>query len=356
MGAKPWILASGAALGRGIRSLFLKAVCCTRPGLIEMVDRPPPVPAPGEVLIDVRFVGICGTDYHIFEGSHPYIAYPLVLGHELCGVVNATQNASRFRPGDPVVINPYLACGACLSCRAGKTNCCETLQVMGIHSDGGMCPQIAVPEQNIIATGGLSLRDAAMVEYLAIGAHAVRRTALEPGANVLVVGAGPIGLATAIFARIAGAEVTVMDIEPEKLAAARGMGIERTIRPQSAASGEPASNVSSEFAAVFDATGNIGAMNASIFYVRHGGSYTLVGVISGDLVFPDAHVHRRELTIRASRNATRVDFDLVIASIKAGKVPTSQLVTHQCTLDEVPVLLARWAGERAAVIKAIIEV
>jgi 2-desacetyl-2-hydroxyethyl bacteriochlorophyllide A dehydrogenase len=332
----------------------MRAISCPEPGRLELIEIEPPRLQPGWVRVAIRHIGICGTDYHIFEGSHPFLEYPRVMGHELSGVV-ADPNGSDFAAGDPVVINPYLPCYQCPACLEGKTNCCETLKVIGVHADGGMADEITIPAVNLYPATGLSLRDAAMVEFLAIGAHAVRRTELRPDARVLVVGTGPIGLGVAYFAKIAGGEVTVLDAAPDKVEASRALGFSTfaVADIESAAFNEAKR---SGFDAVFDATGSIKAMNASLFHVRSGGAYTLVGVIRGDLVWPDPEVHRRELTIRGSRNATRADFDHVMDSIRKGLVPTASLATHSTSFDRVPVDMPVWAHDRSGLIKAIITV
>ncbi len=333
----------------------MRAISCAAPGALALVDIPRPELQPGWVRVAIRYVGICGTDYHIFEGTHPFLHYPRIMGHELSGIVADANRAPGLAAGDPVVINPYLPCYKCPACVDGKTNCCETLTVIGVHSDGGMAEEISLPAANLYPASDISLRDAAMVEFLAIGAHAVRRARLRKGERVLVVGGGPIGLGTAFFAKIAGGEVTLLDAAADKLVAARELGF--------GAAGiddleGPAFQAlkGSGFDAVFDATGSIKAMNQSLFHVRSGGSYTLVGVIKGDLVWPDAEVHRRELTIRGSRNATKEDFDHVMASMQQGLIPTDQLATHATTLDRVPVDMPIWTHQRQGLIKAIIAV
>jgi 2-desacetyl-2-hydroxyethyl bacteriochlorophyllide A dehydrogenase len=331
----------------------MKAISCVAPERLEVVEVASPALQPGWARVAIRHVGICGTDYHIFEGTFPYFEYPRIIGHELSGVVVDANGAPGLNDGDPVVINPYRNCGRCPACREGKTNCCETLKVIGVHADGGMAEEITIPAGNLYPAVGLSLRDAAMVEFLAIGAHAVRRTELIPGQRVLVVGSGPIGLGVAYFAKIAGADVTVVDAAPDKIEATRALGF-RTFGVSDVEGEEFADIRGSGFDAVLEATGSIKAMNASIFNVRNGGAYTLVGVIRGDLVWPDAEVHRRELTIRASRNATQVDFDHVMDSIRVGLVPTSKLATHETSIDRVPLDMPIWAHDRTGLIKAIV--
>ncbi len=333
----------------------MRAISCTAPNQLALVDIPRPELRDGWVRVAIRHIGICGTDYHIFEGNFPYFEYPRVIGHELSGTV-LDPNGSALEAGEGVVINPYLNCGECPACREGKTNCCETLKVIGVHAPGGMAEEIVMPAGNLYPAGDLSLRDAAMVEFLAIGAHAIRRTTeLKPGSRALVVGSGPIGLGVAYFARIAGAEVTVIDAAPDKIEATRALGF-ATFAPAELEGAEFGSRKHSGFDAVFDATGSIRAMNASLFHVRNGGAYTLVGVIKGDLVFPDAEVHRRELTIRASRNAQKADFEHVMASMRAGKIATDSLATHSTSMDDVPANMPHWAHDRTGLIKAIVTV
>src|SRR5688572_17643866 len=333
----------------------MKAISCAAPNRLELVDIDPPAPRDGWVRVAIRHIGICGTDYHIFEGNFPYFEYPRIIGHELSGVVADPNGAPGLSSGDPVVVNPYLPCYECPACREGKTNCCETLKVIGVHADGGMAEEIVIPAINLYPATGLSLRDAAMVEFLAIGAHAVKRTELKPDARTLVVGSGPIGLAVAYFAKIAGGDVTVIDAAADKVAATRALGF-RTFGLAETEGEDFATARRSGFDAVFDATGSIRAMNASILHVRNGGAYTLVGVIKGDLVWPDSEVHRRELTIRASRNAQPDDFQQVMDSIRAGLVPTDRLATHATTLERVPADMPVWAHDRSGLIKAIVSI
>ena len=331
----------------------MRAISCAAPGELALVEIERPELKPGWAKVGIRHIGICGTDYHIFEGTHPFLEYPRIMGHELSGVVLDANGSPDLRHGDPVVINPYLACQTCPACLEGKTNCCETLSVIGVHSDGGMTEEIVMPATNLYPATGLSLRDAAMVEFLAIGAHAVRRTEVEAGARVLVVGGGPIGLGVAFFARIAGGTVSVLDAAEDKRATAAELGF-AAFSPEDVEGAAFQAARRTGFDAVLDATGSIRAMNASLFHVRNGGAYTLVGVIKGDLVWPDPEVHRRELTIRASRNAVRADFEHVMASIRAGLVPTDQLATHGTSFDGVIADLPRWTRERAGLIKAIV--
>ncbi|GGY56275.1 zinc-binding alcohol dehydrogenase family protein [Pseudoduganella albidiflava] len=336
----------------------MKAVVCESPGELRLVDRPMPKAGPGEVLLRVRRIGLCGTDMHIFRGTQPYLDYPRVMGHELSGEVVTAPDDSGLRAGDQVYVMPYLSCGHCVACRKGKTNCCTHLQVLGVHRDGGMAEYLPLPAQFVFRTGGISLDDAAMLEFLAIGAHAVRRGDVKPGQNVLVAGAGPIGIAVALFAGLQGATVSVLDTREDRLAFCRkALGIERTVTVGEHDKAALAAITGGEFFdAVFDATGNVRAMERGLEFVAHGGSYVLVSIVRDRISFDDPEFHKRETTLLGSRNATAADFQAVLAAMQAGRVPTALMNTHRATLAGFVDVLPRWMDPAAGVIKAIVEV
>jgi 2-desacetyl-2-hydroxyethyl bacteriochlorophyllide A dehydrogenase len=336
----------------------LKAVVCPVPHAIAVETRPTAIRAQDEVLLKINRAGICGTDYHIYEGLHPFLKYPRVIGHELSATVIETPASCQFQIGQQVVINPYIACGTCHACNIGKPNCCMNIAVLGVHRDGGMCEMISLPEHNLISADGLTLDEAATVEFLAIGAHAVRRSGIGKDVSALVVGAGPIGLGAAIFAQIAGANVTLVDRDSERLQlASAATGILNTITTDADAVANivQASN-GNGYDAVFDATGSRASMEQSFAYVAHGGTYVFVGLIKDDITFADADFHKREMTLMASRNATAVDFDHVIAAIKSKKVPIAKLLTHRTSLAEVANDLPRWSSDKRGLIKALVDI
>jgi len=192
-------------------------IVCDSPGVLSAQQRTKPVRGDGEVLLRVKRVGVCGTDLHIFSGKQPYLEYPRVMGHELSGLVEEAAEDSGLKAGDAVYVMPYLSCGKCVACRNGKTNCCVKIQVLGVHRDGAMTEYLSLPRQFVHKAEGVTLDQAAMVEFLAIGAHAVRRAEVQSGQRVLVVGAGPIGMAAMIFAQLRGAVVTALDTRQDRL-------------------------------------------------------------------------------------------------------------------------------------------
>jgi 2-desacetyl-2-hydroxyethyl bacteriochlorophyllide A dehydrogenase len=342
--------------GRGARAM--RALLCAKPGELAIAERPKPMLKPGQARVRLRRAGVCGTDLHIFDGSQPYFEYPRVIGHELAGLIDEVGEGSRLKPGESVAIIPYLSCGACVACRRGKTNCCQRLAVLGVHIDGGMADYVCVPEANLVAADGVTLDQAAMVEFLAIGAHAVRRGALKPASRVLVVGAGPIGIACMIFARLHGASVAALDPREDRLDfCRREIGVEHGL-PAGADVKAELSRLTGEefFDCVFDATGSGKAMNAGFDYVAHGGAYVLVSIVRDTISFSDPEFHKRETTLLSSRNATRQDFDEVLAALRAGRIPTDALNTHRASLDDAPAMFPVWMKPESGVIKAIIEI
>jgi 2-desacetyl-2-hydroxyethyl bacteriochlorophyllide A dehydrogenase len=230
--------------------------------------------------------------------------------------------------------------------------------VLGVHTDGAFCDEIVVPEGNVYPAGGLTPEQAATVEFLAIGAHAVRRAGYANGNRALVIGAGPIGLGTALFARIAGFAVTLADVSEERLAAARDrFGLESSLLAGDQAL--PAAMMLTDnegFDAVFDATGNARSMNAALPFVAHGGALVFVSVVKDEISFADPEFHKREMSITGSRNALREDFMHVAASIASGAVDTDKLITHRTTLEAAVADLPRWAHVKEGLIKATISV
>lgn len=332
-------------------------IICDEPGKLTAIERPKPTRATDEVLVRVRRVGVCGTDLHIFTGNQPYLSYPRVMGHELAATVEEVPAGSRLVPGSTVSIIPYISCGTCDACRKGRTNCCRNIGVLGVHRDGGMTGYLSLPERFLLPADGLSLDQAAMVEFLAIGAHAVARAGTKAGESVLIAGAGPIGLAVAVFAKMEGAVVTMIDGREDRLAFARDhLGIDAAVLlGEGDVDRLSALTEGNFFETVFDATGNPKAIERGFRFVAHAGTYVLVSIVASDITFSDPEFHKRETTLLGSRNATVADFEHVMAAMRAGHVPDA-LVTHRMGLAEVPEKFSGLLDPAAGVVKAMIEV
>lgn len=333
-------------------------VTCDTPGTLRAEQRERPARGDGEVLLRVRRVGVCGTDLHIYTGNQPFLQYPRVMGHEFSGVIEEAAPGGRLVAGDEVYVMPYLSCGTCVACRQGKTNCCVNIQVLGVHRDGAFTEYLSLPEQFVHKAEGVTLDQAAMIEFLAIGAHGVRRGDVQAGQRVLVVGAGPIGMAAMVFARLRGAVVTALDSRQDRLdfclrelgvAGAVALGADDEAQLSAATDGE-------FFDVVFDATGNGKAIERGFKFVAHAGKYVLISVVRDTITFSDPEFHKRETTLLGSRNATTEDFETVLAAMRAGQVPTAALNTHRLKLADVPTDFVKLLDPAAGVVKAIVEV
>jgi 2-desacetyl-2-hydroxyethyl bacteriochlorophyllide A dehydrogenase len=336
---------------------LVDALVCTEPGRLQIVQRPTPRSGPGRALVRPRRVGICGTDYHIFEGKHPFLTYPRVMGHELAVEVIEAPAEPGLSPGEVCVVNPYLSCGRCIACLTGKPNCCVNISVLGVHQDGGLVGLLSVPADNLIRAQGLTADECAAVEFLSIGAHAVRRAAVTSRDRVLVVGAGPIGLGVALFARLSGGSVAIFDRDAERAVAAQSLvGVIAVPVGSDASEAVSAFTHGDGFDVVFDATGNQAAMEKGFEFVAHGGRYALVSVVKDPITFMDPDFHRKELTLFGSRNATSEDFERVIAAIRNGDVPVDRLITHRTSLADAVRNIPLWATQKTGLIKALIEI
>lgn len=337
----------------------MKTLVLEQPGRFSLTDTPEPDgPAPGEALVRVRRVGICGTDLKAFEGKMPFIEYPRILGHELgVEIVEISANDRGLKAGDMVAVEPYLNCGECIACRRGKTNCCTRLKVLGVHTDGGMREYITLPVHKLHKSEQLTLDQLALVETLVIGAHAVRRAQPEPGEFLLVIGAGPIGLTVIEAAKASGAEIIVMDINPDRLNfAQQQLGVEHAVNVASSPVEHLMEITSGDMPTqVYDATGNLASMNRAFDYVASSGKLIFVGLVKDDITLHDPEFHRRELTLYASRNGTAADFHWVIDKVASGAIDTRPWITHRASADTLIGQFPGWLDPANRVLKAMLE-
>lgn len=329
---------------------------CTKPGDLKYVRKPVPERQPGHSIVRIKTVGICGTDIHAFEGSQPYFSYPRILGHEIAAEIMETDDP-RFSQGENVALLPYISCGKCIACRRKINNCCVEMQVIGVHVDGALQNYLSVPSDLLIKSEGLGLDELALVEPLAIGAHGIRRAQLLSGEFVLVIGAGPIGLGTMEFARIAGGKVIAMDINEDRLKfCEKELDVGYTIK-----AGQPDTLKNLQEitkgdlpTVVIDATGNQQAIVNSLNFVAHSGRLVLIGLQKDNLIFSHPEVHKKEATIMSSRNATKSDFDHVISCIKRGDICPSKYITHQIPFRQLKDTFPSLLNSETGVIKAVV--
>ena len=327
-----------------------------QPGRFVAADVPEPVGS-GDVLVRVHRIGVCGTDLHAFAGKQPFFTYPRVLGHELGVEVVDPGDAPNLKAGDRCAVEPYLNCGRCIACRRGKPNCCIALQVLGVHTDGGMRPRLRVPARKLHPSAKLDYDQLALIETLGIGAHAVERAQLANGEFVLVIGAGPIGLSVIQFALARGAKLAVMDVSDTRLAFCRQLGAGHTLKPGATAIEELKQLGDGDLpTCVIDATGNAASMAGCFDLPAHGGRIVFVGLFQGEVTFNDPNFHRRELTLLASRNALPCTFRDVIRLVEGGQIDTRPWITHRLSLADTPSVFPRDIAGNPAVLKAMIEV
>jgi len=335
----------------------MKVLVCTEPGNFEYEMRQKPQLQPDYAIIKIKRIGICGTDLHAFEGTQPYFSYPRILGHELSGELVDFDNAPGFEKGEIVTFIPYFNCGRCIACRMGKPNCCSSIQVCGVHCDGGMVEYLMVPSQGLLHGDGLSLDELALVEPLAIGAHGVRRAQIADGENVLIIGAGPIGLGTMEMAKIAGANVIAMDVNEQRLQFCKEkLDVRFTLNAMSKDIVQQLAEITNGDmpTVVIDATGNLKAINTGFQYLSHGGKYILIGLQKGEICFSHPEFHKREATLMSSRNATKEDFQKVILAMKNKLIDPSNYITHRTIFTDVKQEFAQWLNPANGVIKAMV--
>ncbi len=336
----------------------MKTLICTAPRQFDYVDAILPVAGAGETLLKIKRIGICGTDLHAYEGIQPFFNYPRILGHEVAAEI-VTTDAEGFSIGEAVTFIPYFYCGECIACRKGKPNCCVNIKVCGVHIDGGMREYLVVPSYSLLHGEGLSFDELAWVEPLAIGAHGVRRAGVEPNEYVLVIGAGPIGLGTMEFAKIAGGKIIAMDINDMRLDFCKNkLKVDFTVNPAKENSLQKLQAITNGDmpTVVIDATGNLQSINNAFQYLGHGGRYVLIGLQKGDISFNHPEFHKKESTLMSSRNATRADFEHVIATIKNGFVSPATYITHRVKFEQIKDNFESWLDPATGVMKVIVEV
>jgi 2-desacetyl-2-hydroxyethyl bacteriochlorophyllide A dehydrogenase len=341
----------------------MQAIQFEKPHLCKIVDVAEPAPPrEGEVLVRVHNVGVCGTDISGFLGKMPFFSYPRIPGHELGVEVMARgTGVTNVKPGDRCSVEPYLNCQKCSACKRGYTNCCENNQTLGVHCDGGLQPYYVLPARKLHPSQKLTFEQLALVETLAIGCHAINRAEPTAEESLLVIGAGPIGLSVIEFARLSGAHTIVMDVNAQRLEFCRKeMGITKTLIAKGDSSDEETlktlTHDGSWPAVVIDATGSNKSMSNALNFCAFAGRVVYVGITQAELTFSHAPVmHRRELTLMASRNALPGDFTRIIQLIEEGRLNTKPWITHRSAFQALPEAFASYTKPETGVIKAMVQ-
>lgn len=339
----------------------MRAIQIAEPKTMRRIDIDEPGrPGPGQALVRTHRMGVCGTDVSCYLGKFPFFDFPRIPGHELgVEVLEVGENVTNVMVGDRCSVEPYMNCGQCFACRRGAINCCRNLKVIGVMMDGGLCDRFILRAEKLHPSQRLTMEQLALVETLAIGCHANDRGAPPDGEHALIIGLGPIGLATLEFARLTAAKISVMDMNEQRLEFVRhNYGIENTIHFKADDSellkmGELTDG--DMYSVVTDATGNTHSMSGALKFVAPTGTLVYVGITTEEIAFRHPVLHRPEATIKASRNALPPDFTRIIGLIENGTINTAPWITHRTSFDDVITQFDSFTRPDTGVIKAMIE-
>ena len=340
-------------------SAKMKAVVLEKPGdFKQIVKDHPGKPARDEVLVRIKRLGICGTDLHAFKGRQPFFSYPRILGHEIAAeVIEIGEGIKHVKIGDHCAIMPYRNTLVDQAVMRGKTNCGGGLSVLGVHEDGAMQEFFIVDGGLVFPANGLSLDQIAVIEPIAIGSHAIERAEVAPGDIVLIVGAGPIGIAALMMGMLKAPKMIVMDVNPQRLDFVKHKypGVE-TLMARDKVEEDLTSLLNGYLPTVIiDATGNKESMMKCFDYVAPGGTIVYVGLFLGDIVFYDPLFHRKEITLKSSRNAVAEDFKKIIRLLESNTLDIDGYVTHKLSFDSLISNFEKLYLPEEQVIKAVVE-
>lgn len=339
----------------------MRAIQIAAPKQLRRIEIPEPeAPGPGMALVRTHRMGVCGTDVSCYLGKFPFFDFPRIPGHELgVEVLALGPRVEHLSVGDRCSVEPYLNCGRCYACRKGAGNCCTQLKVIGVMMDGGLCDRFVVRADKLHPSKSLSMDQLALVETLAIGCHACHRSGASLQDRVLLIGAGPIGIATLEFVRLSGAEITVMDMNPARLDfVAQAYGVKNRIAVSDTDSGLDAAKRYTQqdlYEVVIDATGNPHSMSGALQFVAPTGRLVYVGITQEQIVFKHPALHRPEISLFASRNALPKDFPYIIGLIESGTIKTDPWITHRTGFEEVLRDFDGFTRPETGVLKAVIE-
>ncbi len=337
----------------------MRALRIDAPHATALCEVPAPQPGPGEVLLKVARVGLCGSDLNTFRGANALVTYPRIPGHEVAGtVIGLGAGVGEATHGQQALVMPYTACGACPSCRAGRPNCCRDNRTLGVQRDGAMAEYLVAPAAKLISAPGLDLDALALVEPLTIGFHAIARARVVAGETVAVFGCGVVGLGAIAGAAARGARVIAIDLDVRKLAIARRVGASEATAATGAALAEELVRLTAGDgpAVCIEAAGHADAFRACIECASFAGRVVAIGYAKSPHTYESRHIILKELDVLGSRNATRADFDAVLAHLASGRLPLTALVSQRVGLAEAGAALAAWDADPGSVTKILVEV
>lgn len=337
----------------------MKAITFVQPLVISAVDIGEPRPGAEDVLIDVRYVGLCGSDLNAYRGLSPMVSYPRIPGHEISGTIIAKGGSvpDRVRMGTQVTVSPYTACGLCPACRAGRPNCCEFNQTLGVQRDGALTLRIATHYTNVYTSPLLTLEELALVEPLSVGYHAANRARITETDTVLLLGCGTVGTGAMAAAARKGATVIAADIDDAKLANARKYGAQITVNSAK----EDLSRAIADLTqgegvnVVIEAVGLAQTYRMAIDLVAFAGRVVYIGYAKAEVAYDTKEFVRKELDILGSRNALRA-FPAVIKMLEQRRMPFGELISRVYPFANASQAFRDWDTAPGSFAKILVDV
>jgi 2-desacetyl-2-hydroxyethyl bacteriochlorophyllide A dehydrogenase len=336
----------------------MKALVLSQPGDLKLASVAEPARSAGDVLLQVRMVGLCGTDLSSFRGKNPFVSYPRIMGHEISATVAENNNsASPLRAGTHVTVSPYFNCGTCPSCLRGRPNACQTNQTLGVQRDGALTEWLTVPAEKIYPAN-LGLRELTLVEPLTIGNHAVDRGRVTAEDTVAVFGCGGVGLGAIAAAAFRGANTIAIDMDDAKLAIAQRAGARHIIHSGT-------DNLHARFLeitngrgpdVIIEAIGLPATFRAAVEEVAFTGRVVYIGYAKEPVAYETRLFVQKELDILGSRNALPEDFREVIQMLEAGRFPVDAAISAIVSPADAPQTLARWSADPTAFTKILVNI
>ncbi len=341
----------------------MKAVVIHEPGRATLADIPEPSANSGDALLQVRMIGLCGTDLSTFRGKNPLVTFPRVLGHEVAATVlhlgprSSKDTPNNLAHGTAVTLAPYTACGHCASCLRGRPNACQSNQTLGVQRDGALTERIAIPPEKLY-TADLSLKELCLVEPLTVGFHAATRGRITKQDTVAVFGCGGVGLGAISAAAFHGARVIAIDMDEAKLEIARKAGAGELIHSGQHDLHQQLSKLTGGYGpdCIIEAIGLPHTFRASVEEVAFSGRVVYIGYAKEPVTYETRLFVQKELDIIGSRNALPEDFREVIRMLEEHRFPVDAVISAVVPIEETPQILRQWSDNPTAYTKIMVQV
>lgn len=335
----------------------MKALLLHGPGRAAVAQVPEPVRQPGEALLRVRRVGLCGSDLNSYRGRNPMVSYPRILGHEIAAtILEMDEGHPHLAVGMDVTVSPYTSCGQCASCLRGRNHACQFNQTLGVQRDGALAEYLCVSASRLYSAQ-LDLPALCLVEPLTVGFHAVARGRVTASDTVAVLGCGGVGLGAVAAATFHGAKTIAVDVDDSKLTIARQAGAQHSIHAQQQQLHEALLALTHGRGpdVIVEAIGTPETFRTAVEQVAFTGRVVYIGYAKEPVSYETRLFVQKELDILGSRNAQPEDFRTVIRMLEAGRFPVEAAISTVVPLEEAPQILAEWDAHPARFTKIMID-